>query len=286
MALTDIEVTMRPDGAPTLAFSARQRSRGAELNLVDYSLSFTHDGKYAAAVLVAVGGEPPKPISDKVPHPSRAQELKVTERTDSIRNILTKHGRLSMPVEELKDDTSLYGAGLTSHPTVNVMLALESEFDTELPANLLRRSTFESIENLDLALQDVLGLKGDAGQRSQGRAESGRRRAAWRLLNWSGVRRRVRRLTRSTATHAFRTRQSMRFRAAGLLGALVPASYGGKGGTYADITAMCTALGQVLLVGGDGLCNAPVSRSRASSSTVRAVPTSMTSCTRSPRKDA
>ena len=40
------------------------------------------------------------------------------------------------------------------------MLALESEFDTEFPANLLRRSTFESIDNLNLAVQDVLGPEG------------------------------------------------------------------------------------------------------------------------------
>jgi phosphopantetheine--protein transferase-like protein len=158
MALTDIEVTIRPDGSPTLTLNGAAAMRGEELNLVDYSLSMTHDGAYAAAVLVAVGSdEQSVPMSDKLPHLSRAQELNVTERTDSIRNILTKHGRLSVPVEELKDDTSLYGAGLTSHATVNVMLALESEFDTEFPANLLRRSTFESIENLNLALQDVLG---------------------------------------------------------------------------------------------------------------------------------
>ena len=37
----------------------------------------------------------------------RAQELKVNERTDAIRNILAKHGRLSVPVTDLSDDTSL-----------------------------------------------------------------------------------------------------------------------------------------------------------------------------------
>jgi acyl carrier protein len=39
------------------------------------------------------------------------------------------------------------------------MLALENEFDTEFPVALLRRSTFESIENLDAALEDVLGAE-------------------------------------------------------------------------------------------------------------------------------
>jgi hypothetical protein len=34
----------------------------------------------------------------------------------------------------LAADASLYNAGLTSHPGVNVMLALEDEFDLEFPS--------------------------------------------------------------------------------------------------------------------------------------------------------
>ena len=35
---------------------------------------------------------------------------------------------------------------MTSHASVNVMLALEEEFDVEFPEEMLQKSTFESIE--------------------------------------------------------------------------------------------------------------------------------------------
>jgi len=44
---------------------------------------------------------------------------------DTIREVLADHGRLALPVESLSDDTDLFGAGMTSHASVNVMLALE-----------------------------------------------------------------------------------------------------------------------------------------------------------------
>lgn len=49
----------------------------------------------------------------------------------------------------------LYDAGLTSHASVNVMLALEDEFDVEFPDELLRKSTFSSIENIAAALEEI-----------------------------------------------------------------------------------------------------------------------------------
>jgi holo-[acyl-carrier protein] synthase len=157
VALTDIEVMIGSDGAPELALSGAAATRGDELDLAECSLSLTHDGAYAAAVFVALAGDAPATIPPPTQDPPTVQESKLTERTDAIRNVLAKHGRLSVPVTDLGDDTNLYGAGLTSHATVNVMLALENEFDTEFPVSLLRRSTFESIDNLDAALEDVLG---------------------------------------------------------------------------------------------------------------------------------
>jgi holo-[acyl-carrier protein] synthase len=160
VALTDIEVTIGSDGAPELAFSGTAASRGQELDLAECSLSLTHDGAYAAAVFVALAGDGPASIPSPSQGPTTVQERKLTVRTDVIRHVLAKHGRLSVAVTELSDDTNLYGVGLTSHATVNVMLALENEFDTEFPVSALRRSTFESIDNLDAALADVLGSEG------------------------------------------------------------------------------------------------------------------------------
>ena len=45
---------------------------------------------------------------------------------------------------------------MSSHASVNVMLALEDEFDVEFPERFLKRTTFESIENLSVALADLV----------------------------------------------------------------------------------------------------------------------------------
>jgi hypothetical protein len=58
----------------------------------------------------------------------------VSERGLLIRKVLLDHGHLACDLMTLAADASLYNAGLTSHPGVNVMLALEDEFDLEFPS--------------------------------------------------------------------------------------------------------------------------------------------------------
>jgi acyl carrier protein len=74
---------------------------------------------------------------------------------DKIRKILKDHGRLSKEVDALGDDTDLYQAGMTSHASVNVMLALEGEFDVEFPDHMLKRSVFESIAAIRGAIEEL-----------------------------------------------------------------------------------------------------------------------------------
>jgi acyl carrier protein len=69
-----------------------------------------------------------------------------------VRDIVKEHGRLSVDVETLADDASLYEAGMTSHASVNVMLALEDAFDVEFPDEMLKRSVFESIASIQDAI--------------------------------------------------------------------------------------------------------------------------------------
>ena len=75
---------------------------------------------------------------------------------DQIREILTSHGRLSVDVATLQNDSDLYGAGLTSLITVNLLLAIEDHFDVEFPDELLSRRTFQSIDALAEAVQDLV----------------------------------------------------------------------------------------------------------------------------------
>jgi acyl carrier protein len=75
--------------------------------------------------------------------------------TDEIRQIIQEHGRLPIDVGTLSEDADLYQAGMTSHASVNVMLALEDRFDVEFPDQMLTRSVFESIAAIAMALGEL-----------------------------------------------------------------------------------------------------------------------------------
>jgi acyl carrier protein len=74
---------------------------------------------------------------------------------DEIRQILQDHGRLPESVQALARDADLYQAGMTSHASVNVMLALEDHFDVEFPDRMLKRSVFASIAAIAQALSEL-----------------------------------------------------------------------------------------------------------------------------------
>jgi acyl carrier protein len=80
--------------------------------------------------------------------------------TEAIREIIERHGRLCIDVGLLADEGDLYQAGMTSHATVNVMLALESAFDIEFPDRMLRRSVFESVASIRRAIEELRGVLG------------------------------------------------------------------------------------------------------------------------------
>ena len=74
-----------------------------------------------------------------------------------IRDVLRSHGRLNRDVGEIGVADDLYQSGLTSHASVNVMLALESAFDVEFPDHMLKRSVFESIASMRDAIAELTG---------------------------------------------------------------------------------------------------------------------------------
>ena len=78
-------------------------------------------------------------------------------QTNAIRQILREHARLSRNVDELAENDDLYAAGMTSHASVNVMLALEGKFDVEFPDQMLKRSAFESIASIRAAIATLTG---------------------------------------------------------------------------------------------------------------------------------
>jgi len=75
--------------------------------------------------------------------------------TGDIRSVIRAHGRLPVDVDDLPDDADLFQSGMTSHASVNVMLALEDAFDVEFPDHMLKRSVFESIATIRAALDEL-----------------------------------------------------------------------------------------------------------------------------------
>ena len=72
--------------------------------------------------------------------------------TNGIRRILKDHGRLAVDANAIDDRADLYDAGMNSHASVNVMIALEDEFGIEFPDSMLNRNVFECIHSIDQAI--------------------------------------------------------------------------------------------------------------------------------------
>ena len=72
-----------------------------------------------------------------------------------IRTCLDKHAKLGHDAFALASEADLFQAGLTSHASVNLMLALEGALDIEFPDALLKRSVFRSIRSIHDAITSI-----------------------------------------------------------------------------------------------------------------------------------
>ena len=77
---------------------------------------------------------------------------------ERIREVLAAHGRMAVDPHEVYDQADLYDLGMTSHASVDVMLALEDAFDVEFPDEVLKKSTFASVRNIEQALEALVKL--------------------------------------------------------------------------------------------------------------------------------
>jgi acyl carrier protein len=80
-----------------------------------------------------------------------------TDTLTRIRCVLRQHGRLGKDAMQLAVNDDLYAAGMTSLASVNVMLALESEFGIEFPDQMLNRSMFITVGAIASALRKAAG---------------------------------------------------------------------------------------------------------------------------------
>jgi acyl carrier protein len=72
-----------------------------------------------------------------------------------VRGILDTHGRLGTDIAQVGDEDDLYQAGLTSHASVDIMLALEETFGVEFPDRMLRREVFGSVASISEAVEEL-----------------------------------------------------------------------------------------------------------------------------------
>jgi acyl carrier protein len=101
-----------------------------------------------------VPGVAKEPTRTREEHP-RGQVRGEGTIDERIRSVIRTHGRLPVDVDALADNADLFQAGMTSHASVNVMLALEDAFDVEFPDRMLTRSVFESVASIRAALTEL-----------------------------------------------------------------------------------------------------------------------------------
>jgi acyl carrier protein len=77
------------------------------------------------------------------------------DTSTAIREVVREHVRLPVDIDTLSDDADLFAAGMTSHASVNLMLALEDAFDLEFPDRMLTRSVFESVGAITAAIDEL-----------------------------------------------------------------------------------------------------------------------------------
>ena len=75
---------------------------------------------------------------------------------DRIRDILAAHGSMKVDPREVGDQADLYELGLTSLASVNVMLALEDAFGVEFPEEVVKKSTFASVRNIEQVVEGLV----------------------------------------------------------------------------------------------------------------------------------
>ena len=75
---------------------------------------------------------------------------------DQIRDVLAAHGRMAIDPREVDEQADLYELGMTSHASVDVMLALEDAFDIEFPDEVLKKSTFASVHNIAQVVEGLV----------------------------------------------------------------------------------------------------------------------------------
>ena len=75
---------------------------------------------------------------------------------NQILEIIFDHAGLGPGDIKLDENTDLYGVGMKSFASVQLMLALEEAFDIEFPDGMMKRNTFRSPAAIEKAVQSLM----------------------------------------------------------------------------------------------------------------------------------
>jgi D-alanine--poly(phosphoribitol) ligase subunit 2 len=78
---------------------------------------------------------------------------------DRVRAIVASMNLVPVPLDGLTDQDNLFDAGMTSFGSVQLMMAIEEEFDIEFPNSLLTRKTFATLDGLNAAVEQLVSQK-------------------------------------------------------------------------------------------------------------------------------
>jgi acyl carrier protein len=77
--------------------------------------------------------------------------------SEDIRRVISQNVELETELDRLTDDADLFEAGMSSHSSVNLMLALESTFGVVFPDDKLKPSVFRSVGSIRETVAELQG---------------------------------------------------------------------------------------------------------------------------------
>jgi acyl carrier protein len=78
-----------------------------------------------------------------------------TKLTSEIRDLIAENSELEL-TEAISDDDDLFAAGMQSLDCVRILVAVEDEFEIEIPNDRIDRSIFSSVSNLSATVAEFL----------------------------------------------------------------------------------------------------------------------------------
>ncbi|PWB84633.1 MAG: acyl carrier protein [Methylocystaceae bacterium] len=74
---------------------------------------------------------------------------------ETVRRLIDEKANLSLRACDLAPDGDLYRAGLTPFAAIQLMLAIEKEFEVEFPRQMLNRQSMSSISRIVFCIREL-----------------------------------------------------------------------------------------------------------------------------------